>query len=79
MRTGPRLFLAALEIFPSHWPLVFAMAILSIEMYYAHIRGASIEAIAKKLGLSEDWVNERIEAARLSIERQVVVCRTPAF
>jgi len=48
-------------------------------MYYAHIRGASIEAIAKKLGFSEDWVNERIEAARLSIERQVVVCRTPAF
>jgi hypothetical protein len=48
-------------------------------MYYAHIRGASVEALAKKLELSADWVNERIEAARLSIERQVVVCRTQAF
>jgi DNA-binding Lrp family transcriptional regulator len=52
------------------------MAILSVEMYYAHARGASIEAIAKKLGFSEKWVNERIEAARLAIERKVVVCRT---
>ena len=51
------------------------MAILSVEMYYAHARGASIEAIAKKLGFPEEWVNERIEAARLAIERQVAVCR----
>jgi len=49
------------------------MAILSIEMYYAHRSGASIAAIAAKLGYSEEWVSERIEAARLSIEYQVVV------
>jgi hypothetical protein len=40
-------------------------------MYYVHPRGTSIQTMAKKLGLSDDWVVERIEAARLSIERQV--------
>jgi DNA-binding Lrp family transcriptional regulator len=49
------------------------MAILSIEMYYAHHRGASIAAIAERLNYSEEWVSERIEAARLSIEYQVVI------
>lgn len=49
------------------------MAILSIEMYYAHQRGASIEAISKKLGCSEEWAAERIEAARLSLEKQLVI------
>jgi len=49
------------------------MAILSIEMYFAHDRGASIEAIATKLGYPEKWVRERIEAARLSIEHQRVM------
>lgn len=49
------------------------MAILSIEMYYAHSSGVSIATIADKLGYSEEWVSERIEAARLSIEYQVVV------
>ena len=54
------------------------MAILSIEMYYAHDRGASIEAIARKLGYPEEWVRERIEAARRSIEHQGVIRHAPA-
>jgi hypothetical protein len=67
----PRLFLAA-------WHLFYGMAILSIEMYYAHDRGASIEAIAAKLGFSEEWVSERIEAARLSLQHQVMIRRAGA-
>jgi DNA-binding Lrp family transcriptional regulator len=55
------------------------MAILSIEMYYAHLRGASIESISEKLGYSEEWVTERLEAARLSLEKQVVICAASAF
>ena len=49
------------------------MAILSIEMYYAHLRGASITAISEKFGYSEEWVTERIEAARLSLDRQLII------
>jgi hypothetical protein len=49
------------------------MAILSIEMYYAHLGGASVATIAQKLGVSEDWAAERIEAARLSVEKQLVI------
>jgi hypothetical protein len=49
------------------------VSILSIQMHYAHDRGASIEAIAAKVRFSEEWVSERIEAARLSIEHQVMI------
>lgn len=49
------------------------ISILSIQMHYAHNRGASIEAIAAKVSFSEEWVSERIEAARLSIKHQVLI------
>jgi hypothetical protein len=43
------------------------MAYLGFALLAAYIRGASISELARKLDLPEDWVRERIEAARLCL------------
>ena len=44
-----------------------SLAELSFAMYEASIHCGCIEAVAEKLRLPEDFVNERIEAARLCL------------
>ena len=41
-------------------------------LYFANRRGFSAEEIAEALGMPIDWVEERLEAARLCFEYQVV-------
>jgi DNA-binding Lrp family transcriptional regulator len=43
------------------------MAQVSIALLQANNAGASVQDIARQLQLPEQWVSERIEAARLSI------------
>jgi hypothetical protein len=43
------------------------MARLSFGLYEAHSAGRTIEDIAGSLGLPEQWVADRIEAARLCL------------
>ena len=47
------------------------MGILSVELYLAHRNGTSVDQIASALGLDEDVVRQRIEAARLCVEFQI--------
>jgi hypothetical protein len=43
------------------------MSTISFAMLQANDAGASISVIANKLQVPEDWVQERIEAARLCL------------
>lgn len=43
------------------------MAQISYALLQAHASGAPISEIAERIGLPEHWVDERIEAARLSL------------
>lgn len=43
------------------------MAQLSFALYAAWLKGASPETLADRLGLPQEWVTERIEAARLCV------------
>ena len=47
--------------------------VLKLFVYHEVQSGVDPEEIAAALGLSEDWVREHVEAARLCFERQVVV------
>jgi hypothetical protein len=49
------------------------MAQLSFALYEAWLNGASPDVLADRLGLPVEWVEERIEAARLCL-----VCGTIA-
>ena len=42
-------------------------------LYSEYKRGESVEALASKYSVGVLWVEERIEAARLSIETQVKI------
>jgi hypothetical protein len=43
------------------------MARISFALFQAHINGASIDEIAARLELTEEFVEERIQAARLCL------------
>jgi hypothetical protein len=43
------------------------MAQLSFALYEAHLRGSSVELLAGILNLPDDFVAQRIEAARLCL------------
>jgi hypothetical protein len=43
------------------------MSQLGFALFAAHENGATVEEIAAKLDLPADWIEERIEAARLCL------------
>ena len=47
------------------------MGIFSVELYLTHRNGTSVERLASTLGIDEDVLRERIEAARLCVEHQI--------
>jgi len=47
--------------------------VLRLFVYSEVQNGADPEEIAAALGVTEEWVREHVEAARLCFERQVVV------
>lgn len=51
------------EYLPAHPPRVFTM-----ELYYAHLQGASTEEISRKLEVPAHWVRDRLDAARECLE-----------
>jgi hypothetical protein len=42
-----------------------------IGLFVDHLAGLKIEDLAARCARSESWINERIEAARLCLERQI--------
>jgi hypothetical protein len=46
---------------------------LPFRLYAEHAQGISTEGLAERYAYSPTWVAERIEAARLCLERQVRV------
>ena len=51
------------------WSLLYD-EYLPFRLYSDHKQGASIDQLAGSLGLPAPWIQERIEAARLCIEKQ---------
>ena len=47
------------------------MGIFSIELYLAHRNGTTVDQLASTLGIDEEVVRQRIEAARLCVEYQI--------
>ena len=47
------------------------MGIFSLELYLAHGNGKSVDEIAISLGVDEEVVRQRVEAARLCVEYQI--------
>lgn len=50
---------------------------ISFRLYSAHSTGTSVHDLAKLCARSESWVSERIEAARLCLEKQVRIALPP--
>lgn len=46
---------------------------LPFRLYAEHTQGTSLDGLAKRYAYSPSWIAERIEAARLCLERQVRV------
>ncbi len=42
--------------------------VFSMQLYFAHVNGVSIEKLSRDLKLPEDWVEESVEAARMCVE-----------
>ncbi|MEO8129929.1 MAG: hypothetical protein ABI822_22695, partial [Bryobacteraceae bacterium] len=42
--------------------------IFSMQLYFAHVNGVSIQKLSRELKLPEDWVEESVEAARMCVE-----------
>jgi hypothetical protein len=42
--------------------------VFSMQLYFAHVNGASIKNLSHELKLPEDWVEESVEAARMCVE-----------
>ena len=42
--------------------------VFSIQLYFAHVDGVSIQKLSRELKLPEDWVEESVEAARMCVE-----------
>jgi len=47
------------------------MSLFSTEIYKAHLRGATVIALAAKFSTSDEWISERIEIGRKQFERDV--------
>jgi hypothetical protein len=69
-----------LRFFPVHRYYLDAMAQLSFALYAAFGTCGSVDLIAAKLGLPAQFVQERIEAARLTlliVEPRITTTRNP--
>ena len=42
--------------------------VFSMQLYFAHVNGVSIQKLSRDLKLPEDWVEESVEAARMCVE-----------
>jgi hypothetical protein len=42
--------------------------VFSMQLYFAHVNGVSIQKLSHDLKLPEDWVEESVEAARMCVE-----------
>ena len=42
--------------------------VFSMQLYFAHLSGASITSLAQQLKLPEEWVEESVESARMCVE-----------
>ena len=51
------------------WSLLYD-EYLPFRLYSEHKNGVSVEKLARTLGLSQPWIAERIEAARVCIEHE---------
>jgi hypothetical protein len=47
--------------------------VFSMQLYFAHMNGASIENLSRELKLPADWVEESVEAARMCVEFELPV------
>jgi len=47
--------------------------LLRLFVYHEVLQGANPADLARELGLTEDWIKEHVEAARLCFKHQVVV------
>ena len=50
-----------------------APRVFSMQLYFAHMNGASIKNLSHELKLPEDWVEESVEAARMCVEFELPV------
>jgi hypothetical protein len=50
-----------------------APRVFSMQLYFAHINGDSIQKLSRDLKLPEDWVEESVEAARMCVEFELPV------
>jgi hypothetical protein len=42
--------------------------VFSMQLYFAHVNGASITSLSHQLKLPEEWVEESVESARMCVE-----------
>jgi hypothetical protein len=63
----------ALKCMPENVLELLSSDYLPFRLYAEHKRGATPFELAAAFSLSETWVAERIEAARLCIEKQIRV------
>jgi hypothetical protein len=63
----------ALKCMPENALELLSSDYLPFRLYAEHKRGATPVQLAAAFSLSETWVVERIEAARLCIEKQIRV------
>ena len=49
--------------------------VFSMQLYFAHVNGVSIQKLSRDLKLPEDWVEESVEAARMCVEFELPVTK----
>jgi hypothetical protein len=47
--------------------------VFSMQLYFAHVNGDSIEKLSRDLKLPADWVEESVETARMCVEFELPV------
>src|SRR3954466_15059850 len=47
--------------------------VFSMQLYFAHMNGDSIEKLSRDLKLPADWVEESVETARMCVEFELPV------
>ncbi|HYZ86056.1 MAG TPA: hypothetical protein VE621_16725 [Bryobacteraceae bacterium] len=50
--------------------------LLTLELYFAHLRGASVQQLSQEIQAPAEWVMERLEAARDCVEFEMPVAET---
>jgi hypothetical protein len=60
-----------------HYELLYG-SYFPFRLYAEATRGATVDQLALRYNLSRHWIEERVEAARLCIERQVRITHVEA-